>query len=400
VRAQHGPGSRFPGILGSRVQRLGRAPLHSVVRVAAPILVLVVSAAFASGGVYGAAPSSICSPNQLVDEMNVADSSVNSTLALSTAVNSHAYLAALDTLGSVVLAANGSVSEDWQTDLSTCSAHMMSVSVDFEVRTPAQQVTQVVVSETISQTTVVNATVQTQPSQLSSHTTYEWSGYQIQPCSACDPTGSYSQWGVEGLATPSGYCGASTWGIGWCEISFWSGLTAQPGGGTSGAPGYGIAQSGINLWEECQYEIFTYICTWTYQGWYQFFPQMQTGDNCIGISAANNEIISEVSWAPPNTYYATIWDVTTGAACSSSTTMAMDAPAYVQFQAENANSPTGGYYPIPHFSVTFDPAVARGDPLNLANDNPFQFNNVPGVSTNALQFNCGGSGESCFNQGA
>jgi|GEM_PF-3025839 len=182
-------------------------------------------------------------------------------------------------------------------------------------------------------------------------------------------------------------------------ISFWSGLTATPNGGGNNR---GIAQSGINAFEFCEWELFFFNCVSEYQGWIEAWPGQQNGVNCIAWTSSSDEIFSEVSWASPNTYYITIWDVTTGAFCTETKTMAMGAPSYGQFQAESDANLIGGYYIIPNFNMWFNTAVVRGDPLNLNSDGAHNSLSIPGVKLgSAPVFNsgvCAGPGESCIQE--
>jgi len=271
---------------------------------------------------------------------------------------------------------------------------MESVNVAFSIQSTNLS-GQITVAESPSLGSVINVTVQLSPTESAAHSTGQWTGWTIGKCSACSPTGTFAQIEDFGVSPTSSYCGASETLAGLCGISFWSGLTAT----ITGAPSpEGIAQTGINAYEDCVWEVFFYDCSTEYQGWIEAWPADPV--NCISIGASTDVIYSEVSWASPNTYYLTIWDDTSGAYCTTTVSMSMGTPYYGQFQSESISNGVGGILDVPSFNMWFNTAVVRGDPLNLNSDHAVNSLSVPGVNLDATPiFNadvCAGSGESCI----
>ena len=370
-----------------------------VIRVFASAVLLVGSYAVSTAA--GGASSAIaeCTP-QLVSEQTQPDGSLLRPQQAASDANHSSVLARS------ALAENQSdppvylgVFQLSSVDDLTCAVTIDSIDVAYLVQTGVGA-SELTLSENPRTGNVTNATIEGPTQGAIAHATYIWSGWSAGPCASCAVHGSYAQWQNFPLSIPSGDCGASETLVGVCGISFWSGLTASSGGG--GSP-EGIAQSGFNAWLDCGWVAIEFVCQPWYQGWYEFWPQDKVAINCFSFTSPSNEVLSEVSWASPSTYYAQIWDVTTGQDCSpyGETTMAMGQPYYAQFQAEAESNGIGGWLDVPGFSTLwFNPAVALGDPLNLNQDSPGLWNQISGVSVqNPISFNsnaCAGPGESCF----
>lgn len=101
------------------------------------------------------------------------------------------------------------------------------------------------------------------------------------------------------------------------------------------------------------------------------------------------------------TYWALIWDVSTGLMCWGWSPMpTMGAPGFAQFQSENSNNPIGGTFQVPNFNVWYSPSIAFGFPNDLRTW-VVKSSTVPGVVVNAMSYNsaaCAGTSLSCFQE--
>lgn len=392
--------SRKPRSCSRRRNKGSRRPGVFVPITMSIVLMLVVSV-FSIGWIRAESTSAACTYQEVLDAMRSGDSNTNPLQAASLAANSSGYESVIASLGPSVVVSFEGVFDLWHVDYAACSTHLTSVDAAYSLATSSGK-GRLTIAENPTETAITNLTVDFSPLGGLAATNYQWSGYEVGPVSGYSITGTYAQWQNFGVSPTSGHCGAIPGVPGICIIEFWSGLTNQRGGGSGS--GIGIAQSGIDAEIECTWVAGLYVCSSGYAGWYEFWAGSGTQTVCFNFSAGTDKFISEISWASPKTYYATAWDVTSGQACSAQTTMSMGAPNYGEFQAENAPTPVGGYYGLPHFNTWFNPAVARGFPLNLNSDNPGPpYTMIPGLTVDQILFNsgsCAGSGESCFEETA
>jgi hypothetical protein len=385
----------------------GRIPgFASILKVALPVTVLLISYTVTTGMVQASGASAQCSPQQISNDTLALSAPLTANQVGSYANSSSVYNATIASLGTSVNVSYLGVFQLSQIDASACTVQLQSLNAAYEVFTPSGS-GQLTITENPTTGEVVNATVQASPGGAVAHSsTQQWSGWTVVSCgSSCNIRGTYAEWQNFGVSVPSNECGASRTLVGACQIAFWSGLTATFNGANNAqGTGQGIAQSGVNAGIICEWVIFGYDCGATYTGWYEFYPQDPTAITCFSFGSASNQLVSEISWQAPNTYFAQIDDLTTGQDCSpyGQTTMAMGAPAFGQFQSESDSNGIGGAYDIPNFNFWFNPAAAVGDPANIVG-NTDSWLGVPGVTVGSAYFNqnaCLGTGESCFEESA
>jgi hypothetical protein len=231
--------------------------------------------------------------------------------------------------------------------------------------------------------------------------TNQWSGYTADPCTACSIHGTYVQWQGSSLAVAHGHCGASFPypSPSECIVSYWGGLSPTQTGVS------GIAQSGINAVVVCwDFYGLSYYCGNIFTAWYEAYPS--SPNNCFNFNSGSNLLSSEVSYIPSTaTYWMTIWDQSSGQACSHSMSAYgpfvwnFGPPTYGQFITESDDNPLGGIADVPSYNVTFNSALALGDPTNFA---PYSYPDLsfPGtILQYPMTYNqgaCAGTGLDCF----
>jgi hypothetical protein len=351
-----------------------------------------------AGGSGSEIRSSIsCTPEQLEAAPANFTSVVSAKQAAAISNSSPNYTAEASSLGPTVQINYTGVTDLSVLTLSTCSTSFKNFDVAYGLRNATNQSGQLSIWVNPTTGAVTNNSVQWMAGDSSHSSTGQWWGWVAPPCSSCAIHGTYAQWQNFGAGPSSNTCGATVVNPGVCALSWWGGLTATPNGG--GSP-RGIAQSGFNAAVYCSWVLFGFACGASYSGWVELWPQQSAGINCISIPSSGNIVASEVSWASPSTYYATIWDQSTGGACTTIHTMAMGTPKYGQFMAESIANPLNNPYDLPSFNFDFNPAVALGNPSNLNYGYTNTYNSAITVQ-NPVSFNsgaCAGSGLSCFNE--
>jgi hypothetical protein len=339
-----------------------------------------------------------CTAEQLEATPMNYTSVISSTRAASIANSSPNYTAAVSAMGPGVQVNYAGVAELENLVLSSCGSTFTNFEVAYALVNATNQTGQLSLWVNPTTGAVVNSTVQWMVGEEAHSYTSQWWGYTDAPCSSsCGLHATYTAWQNFGVSASSGHCGATYVSVGACIISPWGGLTATATGAGSAR---GIAQSGLNLVESCSWFI-VYICSSGYVGWVELWPMQAAGINCIGVPSSSNLVASEVSWVAPSTYYATIWDQTTGASCTTTHTMAMGTPSYAQFISETSPTLTGGVFAIPVFNFNFNPAAALGVTANLSvYGSPIAYSSAitvqhpPSYNTGA----CAGTYLSCFNE--
>lgn len=216
----------------------------------------------------------------------------------------------------------------------------------------------------------------------------QWTGYTTMTTYG-SPQSNWAYWQNFGVGANSGHCGATVLTPGICAMYEWGGLTAVSSGSS------GIAQSGITGAVVCNWLPFSYYCSSGYVGWYEFYPSLS--NSCLPISSPGDFVESYVN-SYSSTYWAAIWDQTTGKACFSSTGMSMGVSHYGQWQVESVPNFIGGTLQIPAFGFWFSPAIAVSYPFDLQSRVSSSLS-VGGVSLGAMSYNssaCSGTGFSCF----
>jgi hypothetical protein len=290
---------------------------------------------------------------QLTSESAVLDSSVNVTLARSTAVESPAFGTLTAGLGSNLTFAPEGYYLLWSFNPNTCIPEVQTLNIPF-VSNSSNGLEKVVVSENPLGTEVTGASVQDSMMAETQHVSVQhgaggnWGGYVFSTSEAVA-----SQWTMPnvGASSGEGWCGASTSLVGACDISTWVGQSALAGNGQDG-----IAQAGTDSYVVCTWEAFYYDCVAGYDLWYDFY--YGTGNNVCYSASAGDAIAANSSYSSSTTdYTVAVEDFTAHLGCSSSQNMEMGSPTFAQFTTENPPDPTfGGTFYEPTFgTIVFYP---------------------------------------------
>lgn len=387
--------------VASKAQRERARSLRLSPAVTSLCLLMIVGAylSIASPSAAAAAPtpggtsqsSPICNQQDLMNRASLVTSNISKGEAALLANQSYAYRSAIAEIPSSVQELFNSVAVVGNANLTRCSISNQSYEVAYSLVGQVGLVGQVSIWVNPSTGLVTNFAVSHLFDSPKS-STGQWSGYETKSPSITGytPSATYSSWTGFGVSQAESHCGATVVSAGVCAISFWGGLTAEGGGGS------GIAQSGVNGVVECIGYLFGISCSSGYAGWYEFYPS--SPNNCLSFSSPNDDLYSHVEYQGSNSYYAIIWDLTSGNYCSGTATMSMGAPSYSQWMLESDSNGVGGILDIPNFNFWFTSAISSGYPYPLSGYVASE-NDVPDVNFGPMDYNtgaCSGDYDSCF----
>jgi hypothetical protein len=387
--------------IASKSQR-ERARSRRLLPAVTSLCLLMIAGAYlflASPSVAAAAPisgvmsqsSSTCNQQDLMNRAGLITSNISSGDAALLANRSYAYQSAVAGSPSSVREVFNSVAVVGNANLTRCSISNQSYEVAYSLVGKTSLVGQL--SIWVSPSTGLVTNVEISHSVDSPKTsTGQWSGYETKApaITGYTPSATYSSWTGFGVSSAESHCGATDFSGGVCAISFWGGLTAEGGGGN------GIAQSGVNGVVECAGYVFGITCSSAYAGWYEFAPS--NPNNCLSFSSPNDDLYSYVEYQGADSYYAIIWDLTSGNYCSGTASMSMGAPSYSQWMLESESNGVGGILDIPNFNFWFTSAISSGYPYPLSGYVASE-NDVPDVNFGPMDYNsgaCSGDYYSCF----
>lgn len=333
---------------------------------------------------------SSCSESRLFGRADSFDAQLNLSLAVSTAQASTLFSGVVGNLSPYENVTFDSAFLSWTYSNETCVVTASKVGVVFDARTDSETVSTLIVYESPGLTTVLSV----DPQSAARGAGYAsglglWSGYQLHDSGT--PSG---WWDVPSASAGSNHCNATELLEDFCEILFWIGQSAEQTGSS------GIAQTGVDVEDLCQFYLLEYICNPLYYLFYDFYPAnfVNTFPVSPGDTVAADSVYSS------GVYYENDMDYTSGRGTTESENMSMGGPSYAEYIGEDPPWEVAGvhWHPVvPNFgSVVFD-GLAIGDTTDLDDERNYSYPYCPNIDLRTLFFGggpCYGDGYSCFKE--